>query len=495
MRVPSPYARTQLKTLLLDTADMAPDAFRDFLRRSGYGAEVNRINFGGTPDEAYTRAIDALAGAGKFDATFFDMLVVEPELNAWSDRMDELRIEFEVDPPRAVHFVQDRLDVIAAAAQRAGLHTGRHYAAMVRDTPHELRLRTSGPQRPDPEWVGALLAAANRKMPTTDDPSVWMADVLRIAVDNSTDEEHRAFVQALAELQVAHIDDPRVGEPLVATGGQLERIVMPDGFAVDAGTLEDWLGKVRARTCLIRVGGDDKGTGVLVGPDLVLTNWHVLFPVIEGSPGIGDRPGGSIPPDTVRFVFDYTTVGGQESATVESGLLEAEAGAGNDPWMVDWAPAADDEMVENPDPPFDESIDDDRLDFALVRIDQCRGDDRGYFPLVRTDFGFRENAAIMIAGHPVALEQPASVFSSKRTAQRLVCSIEPRSSIGTNPNATRARYRTNTFPGSSGSPVFNDEFEFVALHHFGRSGSYNQGIPLAAIHRRLEHRNKLDHLP
>ena len=47
------------------------------------------------------------------------------------------------------------------------------------------------------------------------------------------------------------------------------------------------------------------------------------------------------------------------------------------------------------------------------------------------------------------------------------------------------QYRTDTEPGSSGSPVFNDSWELVALHHAGDpedgGAARNQGIRLAAI--------------
>jgi len=47
------------------------------------------------------------------------------------------------------------------------------------------------------------------------------------------------------------------------------------------------------------------------------------------------------------------------------------------------------------------------------------------------------------------------------------------------------RYSADTEPGSSGSPVFNNQWELVALHHAGWAtddgGAENEGVRLAAI--------------
>lgn len=63
----------------------------------------------------------------------------------------------------------------------------------------------------------------------------------------------------------------------------------------------------------------------------------------------------------------------------------------------------------------------------------------------------------------------------------------------------RVHYRTPTEPGSSGSPVFNDQWELIALHHAGRAdmrklkgaeGTYeaNEGISILAIREGLQAR-------
>ena len=59
-----------------------------------------------------------------------------------------------------------------------------------------------------------------------------------------------------------------------------------------------------------------------------------------------------------------------------------------------------------------------------------------------------------------------------------------------NAGKTRVRYATNTEAGSSGSPVFDLDWNLVALHHLGDPAydhppAYNQGVPIDKIRERL----------
>src|SRR5690606_9332310 len=49
-----------------------------------------------------------------------------------------------------------------------------------------------------------------------------------------------------------------------------------------------------------------------------------------------------------------------------------------------------------------------------------------------------------------------------------------------------AHYRTDTSPGSSGSPVFNDQWEVVALHHSGVPEKHPDGGFMALDGRKWE---------
>jgi endonuclease G len=42
-------------------------------------------------------------------------------------------------------------------------------------------------------------------------------------------------------------------------------------------------------------------------------------------------------------------------------------------------------------------------------------------------------------------------------------------------------YEVDTLPGSSGSPVFNNRWELVALHSRAGIGQFNKGVAVAAI--------------
>ena len=58
--------------------------------------------------------------------------------------------------------------------------------------------------------------------------------------------------------------------------------------------------------------------------------------------------------------------------------------------------------------------------------------------------------------------------------------------LGVNQAGTRVRYRTTTEPGSSGSPCFGPDWQWIALHHAADGAfpaAFNEGIPVAALRR------------
>ena len=61
----------------------------------------------------------------------------------------------------------------------------------------------------------------------------------------------------------------------------LEKIVRPHLALPDFGLWREAMTRVEGQVCRITLNGNAQGTGFLVGPDAVLTNYHVMKPVID----------------------------------------------------------------------------------------------------------------------------------------------------------------------------------------------------------------------
>jgi hypothetical protein len=234
------------------------------------------------------------------------------------------------------------------------------------------------------------------------------------------------------------------------------------------------MGVVEGLICEIEIGGNPAGTGFLVGPAAVLTNYHVLEDVLAGR----------TPADTVACLFDYKVL--------SNGTRMRSTSVGLDPtgWNLDSSPPSPDEKTRTPDRTVPTA---DQLDYALVKLARALGDEpslarvsdqapkRGWVALPSAPPVFLPKAPLLIAQHP--------------DGKPLKLSVDTDSVIGVNPNRTRVRYTNNTEPGSSGSPVFDLEWNLVALHHLGDPAydhppAYNQGVVIDQIRKRIEARGR-----
>jgi hypothetical protein len=79
------------------------------------------------------------------------------------------------------------------------------------------------------------------------------------------------------------------GAPELATAAGLEALVRPRLKIVDMDVSRLRMAQVEGQGCQVEFDGDAKGTGFMVGQDLVLTNYHVMQGPIEGkTPSIGN---------------------------------------------------------------------------------------------------------------------------------------------------------------------------------------------------------------
>jgi hypothetical protein len=251
----------------------------------------------------------------------------------------------------------------------------------------------------------------------------------------------------------------------------------------DLPTVRRRLFELEQQVCQIRVpigNNTVTGTGFLVGPDLVMTNYHVVEKVIKGPAGAGN----------IRVRFDYKT--SQDGAVVFAGIEHPLAG--HNPIEIHSEYHSRD-LTEHA---LDDTWPADQLDFAILRLATGVGaqpagpmvndsgvvdrPQRGWLRAPAAALSFDADTRVTIVQHPMG--DPIKIASGEATAW--------------NSNLTRVRYRTNTLPGSSGSPCLNSRWEWVALHHCGDPAwapRYNQGIPVSAIVAHLKAKARMDLLP
>lgn len=253
------------------------------------------------------------------------------------------------------------------------------------------------------------------------------------------------------------------------SGGTLERTVnKAAGFA----NFEDWLEKITERRgwiCRIEDPRDPRkalGTGFLVGPDLVLTNYHVVRDYLPG-------PGGCSPKvDTSQLAcrFDFSTEQPQLDGIVVPAVTESP--------FLSFAPFSRFDPGDRGGIPAPEEA-----DYALLRISRKIGDEgkRKWNPLSNMVPRPAPPDTLIILQHPEGSPLKLAIG----TVQEL------------NENETRLRYNTNTEGGSSGSPCYNFNLDLVALHHGGdpdhsRDAEFNQGVPVEWIVDHIRKNPKLD---
>ena len=234
--------------------------------------------------------------------------------------------------------------------------------------------------------------------------------------------------------------------------GEAERIVLKGVKFEDVWVWIETLAQMRRAVCRVepqpqRESIEGYGTGYLVAPDVVMTNFHVAAPFW----------GEKVKAGRVVLRFDYETgVGGtsipdgteHKLATSWRGPANPTKEQSSRPWRVLSSPESG-------------------LDFALLRLEKPAGDDaiggkpRGFLKL--TARGFNPTDPVLILQHPAAAPMKLSFGA--------VDQPDP-------PN--HVLYKVNTEGGSSGSPCLTQDLKVTAIHHFGKTVN-NRGVTHEAI--------------
>ncbi len=302
----------------------------------------------------------------------------------------------------------------------------------------------------DPAYIDKLRTDYN--ITESDVPQPAEAGAVPLAV------EAPGAISTGPSFEVAITDD--------AAAEGLERLIGDETNFLDIYSLFGAIYSAQAVCLIERPEGMPQGTGFLVGPDLVLTNQHVLKSEKYGQAAVA------------RFghMLDATGVAlpGQVFPLRAGFYRSSPAGE------LDYA------LVRLQDQPLQDRLVDDEED-KLSLVDLVRlGKHRGYLPLApRT---ILEHERVNIIQHPDC--DPMKVVMTHNYV------VEDMSE-------TRVQYLADTMDGSSGSPVFNGKWEVVALHHSGQPypketpgdrikkvlkgvTRVNEGIPIRAILKEIE---------
>lgn len=285
--------------------------------------------------------------------------------------------------------------------------------------------REANPTNPELRELAARMLSASPSEPT----SASAAEELQQAVT-------KAEFSTAAELSDRDKRSKTQGAPQI-TIEELQRIALR---SVDFYNTQEWRNTMAAReraVCRVEFPCDaGQGTGFLIGPGLVMTNYHVLEPFIEKRRS----------PSEICCRFGYQT--GNANNAPEPGKAFALV----DDWLVAASPIA-------------------ALDYVIVRLKKDIADDGSDAdPLKPKSHAFETGEAMFVIQHPKAA--PLKIASGGVVKAQ----------------ANRVFYLANTLRGSSGSPCFTANWELVALHR-GGEGVTNVGVPFGAILLDLKAKN------
>lgn len=245
----------------------------------------------------------------------------------------------------------------------------------------------------------------------------------------------------------------------------LERLLRRSAVFHDIDVFLVRLAELGSRICRIEYsmdGGVVFGTGALVAHDRVLTNHHVVAPVLAGT----------VDPEAVSLRFDFRA--DAKGMPVSEG---ASVGLASREWCLAESPPADEDRRAGPAPATPE-----RLDYALLLLSRgIGGRPAGDLPGVGApDRGWIElptGEAMSLSGEDVLILHHPHGELLKLTFGRMMDG-----GAGT----VRYRYDANTLGGSSGGLVLDGSLDWIALHHSGHSDpstleGYNQGVPIRLI--------------
>lgn len=265
---------------------------------------------------------------------------------------------------------------------------------------------------------------------------------------------HRMRTEGRASFSKQGLDAIQAGG---AAARQLEKVFSAEyGFSL--ATLQRMVSACASIGCVTRRGGERLGTGFLVRGGDIRADWGDRPVFVTNAHVISDEVAGAIPVGEAMVTFEVEAARATVPAfyRVEKLLFTSapgQLGARNDRH--------------------------DELDVSIVWL-EALGFEAGLPTAAQLPL-LGPKAKSYVVGHPLGGGLQVSLHDS------LLLDIDD--------DGRLIHYRTPTEPGSSGSPVFNGQWQVIGIHHGGSSntprlrgaGSYeaNEGISLAAIRHKL----------
>ncbi|HHM21937.1 MAG TPA: serine protease [Bacteroidetes bacterium] len=333
----------------------------------------------------------------------------------------------------------------------------------------------------------ALLEQIGHPVGPDDHEPGFAALVFRMLTKANMNGWHFSLVNAL----MAHLPDNDRLLRLAANAGMtarsesnLEALINSGSGLLDLGDTLRKFARLEQQICRIEIktpAGEKRGTGFLAGPDLIMTNYHVVQDLIQNV----------VTPADVIVRFDFKTLEGDNAEVINKGTVYYLK---NDNPVVAYSPY---HQMDETAGSLNRNWPADHLDFALLKLEKEAGMElpgaishlagttampRGWITFPKSGFTLNPDDLLIIVQHPD--DKP------------ITWSFDNNAVIGLCANNQRVRYRTGTKKGSSGSPCFNAEWKLVALHHAGDPNfwnpGYNQGIPIMLIADFLKRKNLMD---
>jgi hypothetical protein len=311
------------------------------------------------------------------------------------------------------------------------------------------------------EIIFRLLDVANREG--------WWPEL--IAAARASNSGNVMLIEAEAKLLAPVIPSSR---------DNLEKIVYLRSLFQNVGDFGRAYGRLETCVCAIEDTRGGRGTGWLIGTDLVITNFHVVQSFLEGKAASSD----------LRCRFDFKVLDG---AVQPGRVVPLVTG---DSWCI----------ANRPYSPSDLSATASKwgsteLDYALLRLAEPLGDQpigasvlpgaprRGWVPVPSLPPSVEESDTLFLFQHPQDDSNP-------ECRRQLPMKLADGKALGFVGGGLRLRHDVRTLNGSSGSPCCNAQLVPVALHHAGDPrdwhsfhGKWNQAIPLGLIVKDLQDQN------